>query len=167
MKKSASWPHVATECATTGNIMKEKKEKHENDTTEKSWTKKCPKCGGEQSYSCKTGLSLAIRENTKCRSCSKSGKNHPFYGKKRPEYRKKMSGRKRPEHSKRMSGKNHVMYGKTYEEVYGKEKAKEIKNSLRGKRPSMQGKNNPMYGRSNHDIWVEKYGIEEANRRHC
>jgi hypothetical protein len=28
------------------------------------------------------------------------------------------------------------------------------------------GKNNPMFGKSMYDVWVEKYGIDEAERRH-
>lgn len=52
-----------------------------------------------------------------------SGKNHPFYNKKRPEHSKFMSikmsgkdnpnyGKKYPKQSKRMSGKNNPMFGK-------------------------------------------------------
>jgi len=47
---------------------------------------------------------------------------------------------KRPEHSKKMKGKNNPMYGKL-------------------------GENHPKYGKSNYDIWLEKYGKEEADKR--
>lgn len=34
------------------------------------FTKKCPKCGREQSYSCKSSLTLAVRKNRVCGVCS-------------------------------------------------------------------------------------------------
>ena len=47
-----------------------------------------------------------IEESLIKMSKAQSGKNHPFYNKKRIEHSKKMSGKKRPEHSKRMKGDN-------------------------------------------------------------
>jgi len=33
------------------------------------------------------------------------------------------------------------------------------------RRGTQTGKDNPMFGRCAYDIWVEKYGIEEADRK--
>jgi len=62
-------------------------------TGEKKWTKKCPKCGKEQIYSCKKSLILNTRNNSNCRNCAtkESGKTKNklfFYTN---EYKEKMS----------------------------------------------------------------------------
>lgn len=46
--------------------------------------------------------------------------------------------------------------------MYGVERTQAQKDRM-SKR--MSGKNNPMYGRSFYDVWVEKYGKEEAEIR--
>ena len=46
-----------------------------------TWIKNCPECGKEQSYAVKGSLTLAIKNNSQCSSCSKTSKNHPMYGK--------------------------------------------------------------------------------------
>lgn len=51
--------------------------------------------------------------------------------------------------------------GKSYEELYGAEKAKEVKSN----HSTFMKQNNPMKGRSVYSIWLEKYGREEADRR--
>ena len=91
--------------------------------------------------------------------------------------------------SERNSGKNNWLYGKSikkvYEEKYGKEEAeKKFLLQVKHQRESFHknhstpeqkqrfieksvhyGKENGMYGRSFYDVWVEKYGKEEADRR--
>lgn len=59
-----------------------------------------------------------------------------------------------------LSGRESKNKGKTYEEMYGHERASEIKQKF-----NRMGKNNPMYGRWYYDVWVEKYGKEEADKR--
>jgi group I intron endonuclease len=51
---------------------------------------------------------------------------------------------------------------KTYEEIHGEEKAKEIKELLS---KNSLGENNNMYGKSLIDVWTEKYGYEEAIKK--
>ena len=46
-------------------------------------------------------------------------------------------------------------------EKYDKEKSLELRKNHS---KAVSGKNNPMYGRSVKDIWIEKYGKEEANK---
>ena len=126
----------------------------------KKWTKKCPECGEEQSYSAKSSLISAIKNNRKCKSCSKSGKNNPCYDR---------TGRNNPMYGR--TGKNHPMYGKHHTEKTKKKQSKShignhhTTETKRKQSKSKMGRNNPMYGRCAYDIWVEKYGIEEANRR--
>lgn len=105
----------------------------------------------------------------------------------RGKLRKALLGHKDSEETKIKKG--NWSRGKTYEELYGKEKADELRNIRRGfllgkyknislenrygkdkanklKRDSSirtSGNGNPMYGKSVFDVWVEKYGIETAN----
>lgn len=84
-----------------------------------------------------------------------------------------------------------VKKGKSYEEIYGekaeemKSKRKQLKHTEKSKnkiklarkkleldpkykenqRIKRLGEKNPMFGKSVYDIWVQKYGVEEANRR--
>ena len=131
------------------------------------WTKKCPECGREQSYNQKSGLIFAIKNNIKCKSCSKSGKNNPMYGtncyniwvekyeveevnRKQDASNKKRSislsgennpmfGKKRPEHSKRMSGEGNPMYDKHH--------TQEAVDKMKKNHPRLSGENHPMYGK--------------------
>lgn len=72
-------------------------------------------------------------------------------------------------------GKNAGMYGKHHSE----ETKIKIRESNRGKKHKpvsddtknklsvlLSGKNNPMYGKSIYSVWVNKYGIEEANKKY-
>jgi 5-methylcytosine-specific restriction endonuclease McrA len=45
------------------------------------YIRNCPDCGKELSYSVKSCLNRAIRNNSVCISCSQKGENHPNYGK--------------------------------------------------------------------------------------
>jgi len=47
--------------------------------------------------------------------------------------------------------------GDTFSRLSDEGKLKRINNSI--------GKNNPMYGKSVRDVWIEKYGQEEANNK--
>lgn len=86
----------------------------------------CPTCQKTLSYQYEKTLKRANRQNTSCLSCSisvnhadVSGKNNPFYG------------------------KEHPSKGKTWEELYGDDTAKEKKEKLR---LMNIGANNPRYG---------------------
>ena len=57
----------------------------------------------------------------------------------------------RKEVSSVMAGKNNPFYGRTLTEEH---------------RRKISGKNSGMYGKSNYSIWVEEYGVEEANSRY-
>jgi len=114
----------------------------------------------------------------------RTGKNHPMYGKKRPdlsEINKKRIGKnhpnfgkKFPELSIRMSGENNPFFGKHHPEETKKKMSEWHKkyganndNPNYGKKhPGLnRGKKNPMYGRSIYSIWLNKYGKNEADKR--
>lgn len=119
------------------------------------FTRKCPKCNREITYTSKGGRDSAEFKQSNCGSCTSiekmtkrniSGKNNPFFGKKHTQATKK----KLSNHRK----------GKTYEELYNKNTVKDIK---RKKRNSHLGKNNIMYGISIYEYWVNKYSKEKAD----
>lgn len=67
--------------------------------------------------------------------------------------------------------KGKVTSDETKQKISNKLKNREFtdewKNKLKESRSKLDisGKNNPMYGKSVYSVWVEKYGIEEANKR--
>lgn len=49
--------------------------------SEDKWGIKCPSCNSDRWFVSKKKAREAMSENTKCRSCSKVGSNHPYFGK--------------------------------------------------------------------------------------
>jgi hypothetical protein len=87
-----------------------------------------------------------------------------------------------PKEIRDVSGEKNPMFNKTNEQVWRgkyddkeverriKQKSKKLSLATKGiKRPEasikLSGSGNPMYGRSPYTVWLEKYGLEEANRR--
>ena len=124
--------------------------------------RKCPKCNAELSYSSKKHRNRAEKINSICFLCSRK---EVF---KRPEVIlnfKKMGERYRVKYS----GEGNPFYGKKHTEVTKEilrktdrsyTQTQEFKDKV--KRP---GKLNGMYGKSIYDVWVEKYGEIEANKK--
>jgi len=83
----------------------------------------------------------------------KSGKNHPLWNKKHKLKSIEKMKQKRIEYYK--THKNYLK-GKTYEEVFGKEKAKKIINKQLKNRRSYMGKNNPFYNKKHKKETIEK-----------
>lgn len=74
--------------------------------------------------------------------------------------------------SKRMKGKNNPFYGKKHSEeaikkmIENRDYSYTQTDEFRAKqRIANLGKNNSMYGKSIYDVWVEKYGKEEADKK--
>lgn len=117
------------------------------------FTKSCPKCQKEMTYVTKGALKTSLDNNSQCKSCAAKAKNNDancrfgglgdknhFYGKRHTE-----------ESKRKIVNNRDQSYSKT-----DKFKAK--------MRVISSGKNNPMAGRKVYDIWVEKYGVDEADR---
>lgn len=119
------------------------------------YVRNCPTCNKEILYTTKGGLTMANKRMSDCRKCasyktgftdrySTKGKNtgndNGFYGKKHTEEAKKKIGEQDRLHAQTTEFKQKM-------------------SSLNS------GKKNPMHGRTVKDIWIEKYGPEEANTR--
>jgi hypothetical protein len=118
--------------------------------------KNCPSCGKEISYRRKEDLTYSIKNNSRCRSCANSGANHPSFGKKLSEERRaeisaRTSGEKNPNYGKIMPphvkeamrraniGRKPINIearkGKTLEEIYGVDRAKDIREKYKNRPP--------------------------------
>jgi len=79
-------------------------------------------------------------------------------------------GRKKSENHKQKMKDNHMGFiGKHHNEEF-KQKQKENntgeKNPMYGQGEKLKGENNGMYKKTIYDVWLEKYGKEEANIRY-
>jgi hypothetical protein len=116
---------------------------------EKKHSRKCPICDKTIFHKSKYHRNTAEKNKQICRQCSNKknsdimiGENNPFFGRKHSEKTKL----KIIESLKKID--------------YSYCRTKEFKEKTR--RP---GKLNGMYGRSIYDVWTEKYGEQEANKR--
>lgn len=95
--------------STTKKTEKRSNEKLGNDTTEKRWTRECPKCKKEVSHKSRVSRDNSRRDNRLCHSCSNVGENNPFYGKKHSEehrqYISRIATSRRPEVREKLSKK--------------------------------------------------------------
>lgn len=110
----------------------------------------CPTCKEELSYSTKWSCAKAENLNKECKSCSKSGDKNPQYGN---------------------SGENNLFFGKKHTQESKDKVSRANKNKSKHteqRKESLKKKmteNNPMSGKSFYDIWVEKYGKEDADKK--
>ena len=120
----------------------------------KELVRNCPQCGIEIKYKSYWGHWNANKKHSVCRKCfainsgflerfatkgKNTGKDNAFYGKAHTEDTKQ-----------KISNKNS-----------GKIRTDEVKSKMS---ENSSGKNNPMYGKKVYDVWLDKYGIEEADR---
>ena len=116
----------------------------------KKYVRNCPKCNVEISYSTKYTKVNAEKNNNVCRSCASSGENNGMYGmvgEKNPFFGKTHTKETKEKQSKLKIGKTHT------------KETKEILSNL------SKGKNNGMYGKSFYDVWINKYGKIEADKK--
>ncbi len=99
-----------------------------------SFKRNCPNCGKVIQYKHKRDMVGANEKCTNCKSCAKTGENHPMYGKHYPSYI--IENRNIPK------GKNHPMYGKPGT-MLGKRHSEYTKQKQSN---ANSGRNNPMYG---------------------
>lgn len=98
----------------------------------------CPECKSLLTYSNKYERNRAEKKNKICVSCSTSGEKNPFYGRKHKQ-----------------DSKDKIAKFRTGKDLYGEENKQKLKVKMT--------QNNPMAGKSVYDVWIEKYGKEEAD----
>lgn len=127
----------------------------------KKFIRKCPKCGKNLEYTILGNKNEAEKNNRPCRSCSAKNRYLKFGSyidiiNKEIKLGIRENGFKNKKHSKETINK--IIENKNYSTY----KTKEFKDKMR---IISSGENNPMYGKKVFDIWIEKYGIDEANKR--
>lgn len=105
--------------------------------------KQCDICGSDMSFKYKNSLIKAIKNKTKCRSC-------------RSLY---ISGSKNPMHNKNLLDIWIQKYG-IFEAM-----VKWNKKNAKNKPKKKKNKGNSMLGKTYYQIWVDKYGKEEADKK--
>jgi hypothetical protein len=109
--------------------------------------KQCPCCDKKMVYKNKRSYNKSVTNNTCCLSCSRTGENNHFYGKKhKPETIDKI--KKTSENSEKRK------------KYYDKIRSNEYRDFLSKK---FMGENNPNYGKGYVKSWVNKYGEDVAN----
>jgi hypothetical protein len=110
------------------------------------YTRICPQCKEELTYKYKCSWKKAEEGNKICRPCT------------RKNYCNSEKGRE-----KMASTIWKPRYGKD-NSFYGKKHSKKTKKILAEKCPN-SGRDNGMFGKNVYDVWTEKYGKKEANKR--
>ena len=131
-------------------------------------TRKCPNCNKELKYGTKYSFKVAEKKNSLCKSCG---------------LKNTMTDDRLKKMSEKVKGENNPMYGKKGElnPFFGKTHTEESKMKMRDAvrdysvyktdefRQKMSnvttGKNSGMYGKNVYSIWVEKYGVEVADKK--
>lgn len=132
----------------------------------KEHNRKCPLCKKDLYYTIKANLIKAIESNKSCRSCSSKKRSQ------KPEYKKIHSNFIERFCSKGSNvGSNNPFYGKKHTEETKQKlrdntdrsytQTQDFKNKQSA---AHSGSKNNMYGKTVYGVWVEKYGVEEANR---
>ena len=112
--------------------------------------RKCPQCESEIIYKSELGYKNSLKKNSKCRKCAASGENNGMFGK---------------------FGELNPFFGKTHTidtiEKQSKIKLgkKHTKISLDKMKGLSAGAKNGMFGKSFYEIWVEKDGVEVADKK--
>lgn len=125
------------------------------------YIRNCPKCNKEIEYKNKNCLNVALKNNKPCSSCAailrlkKYGKNQKFVD------RYATKGKN--------IGKNNAFYGKTHTKETKQKLAVVDKGYTQTQefrdKSKLIGKNNGMYGKSVYDVWIGRYGKEEADKK--
>ena len=113
--------------------------------------RKCPECDKNIFYKEEASRKNAEKRKSLCKSCSKIGCKNSFYNKK---------------HSKKTLNKIKKTQetSKAWIDSIEKKRTKEYKEYMSEK---MSGENNGRYGKGSlYDIWLKKYGKEEAEKKH-
>ncbi len=127
------------------------------------FTRECPLCGNEIKHTTKYSRNQCRRNKRPCRSCSSKIRNKKFdinldkinedvkTGKRKNGFQ----NRKHSPESRRLISEAKLRNPEPYKSQEFRDKMSVISS----------GENNPMYGRTVYDVWVEKYGKIEADKR--
>jgi hypothetical protein len=127
------------------------------------YTRKCPECNEIITHKTKYSRNQCDHNKRPCRSCS-SKIRYKNYGStidiinaevKSGERKNGFQNHVHSIESKNLISQSHLNNSDSYKTPEFRDKMRIISS----------GENNSMYGKTVFDIWVEKYGIEEANKR--
>lgn len=129
---------------------------------EKKYFRECPLCSRKLGYTIKKNKNYAEKNKKLCSPCSQKEAH------KRPEVKLKTKKRALVL-SKKYCGSGNPFYGKKHSDET-KEKISKVdkaytKTAEFKEKSARHGKKNGMYGKSIYNVWVDKYGKEEANSR--
>lgn len=138
-------------------INQKKRDKIKKERNILEWERNCPNCGQKITYYKKTSRNIGEKNNSECYACCGKkrsikmiGENNHFYNKHHSEESKKKI-------------KNSQNNSDKYKKFLHKIKQEEYKKFLSN---LVSGEKNPRFGRGSlYDIWLEKYGENEAKKR--
>lgn len=127
------------------------------------YTRKCPLCDKIIIHKTKYSRNTSEKNKRPCKPCSSKLRYKKFGGNiniinsevKLGIRKNGFQDKKHTLETKRMMSISHTNNSEPYKTPEFKEKMRIISS----------GKNNPMYGRTVLDVWIKKYGIEEARKR--
>lgn len=125
--------------------------KRENDKNKNIMKhRNCPSCNGDIIYNNLKSYNISCKNNSVCKSCVMTGEKNPMYGR---------------------TGAMASFYGKHHtEETKNKFRVERVGKPIhtdksKKKISDYQKDNAPMRGRSVYSVWVEKYGVDIANKK--
>jgi hypothetical protein len=131
------------------------------------YTRNCPLCNKELTYSSKYNYQKAKLKKSKCKSC---GIKESITDERREKMRDRVEGRNNPMFG--MKGELNPFFGKKHTEetkikiVINRDMSVYRSDEFRKKMSEVtKGENNPMFGRSFYDVWVERYGKQLADEK--
>lgn len=124
------------------------------------YTRICPSCEKTVEHSTENGRKRAEKKKSFCMSCS-TKRSHVKYKDVYNEAVKKrdFNGEKNPFYNKKHSQETKELLSQINSQRKTSDETKE-KLSI-----SFSGSKNPMSGKTFYEVWIEKYGIEEADKR--
>lgn len=109
----------------------------------------CPNCKTEINYKNKYIRNRAEKKNLTCASCSQQKRCS-----------KKEEIERRTQDGKKLVGEKNPFFGRKHTNKTKKSISKTLKNKR-----TFSGSNNPMFGKTVYQLWIEKYGKEEADKK--
>lgn len=137
--------------------------RHQKTIDNQILTRQCPKCNKELTYSSFKNRNSAEKKQKTCVDCAWTHEKRVQSGK--VAYTKGLAYLNQVGESNSFYGKHHTE--ETKEKIRNNTDRSYMQSSEFKQKMSAvtSGDKNPMHGQSFYDVWVDKYGIDEANRR--